>query len=74
MQLCTYSTAEERAHTLECTTSDVSDAVVWQEHQRTHDGLPPNLSFTRKACKIGLISGVCSPNLEHLSHAAWVVV
>lgn len=54
MQLCTYSTAEERARTLECTTSEVSDDVVWQEHQRTYDSLPPSLSFTRKAMTLDL--------------------
>ena len=54
MQLCTYSTAEERARTLGCTTDEVSDDVVWEEHQRVFDTLPPRLSFARKAMTVDL--------------------
>jgi len=54
MQLSTYSNAEDRARALDCTTSEVSDDMVWQEHQKVYDSLPTSLPFTRKAMALDL--------------------
>lgn len=54
MQLCTYSTAVERATALDCDEAEVSNDVVWQRHQEVFDRLPPGLSFLRKALALDL--------------------
>lgn len=54
LQLSTYSTAEDRARALDCTVAEVSDDVVWQEHQTFYDTLPRDLPFTRKAMAVDL--------------------
>ena len=69
MQLCTYSTAEERARTLGCTTSEVSNDVVWQEHQRSYDSLPRSLSFTRKAMTLDLTLYLPGLGLSYVDRA-----
>ncbi|MDQ1711647.1 MAG: hypothetical protein QOE45_1097 [Frankiaceae bacterium] len=54
MQLATYSTAADRAEALDCTTAEVSDDVVWQEHQAAYDALPSGVPFARKAMALDL--------------------
>ena len=54
MQMCTYSTAEERADALGCTAAEVGDEVVWQRHREVFDRLPPGLSFLRKVMALDL--------------------
>ncbi|HUQ62734.1 MAG TPA: asparagine synthase (glutamine-hydrolyzing) [Acidimicrobiales bacterium] len=54
MQLCTYSTARDRAEALGCEEAEVADDVVWQRHQEVYDNLPAGLSFLRKAMMLDL--------------------
>lgn len=54
MQLCTYSTAVERATVLDCDESDVSNDVVWQRHGDVFYRLPAGLSFLRKVIALDL--------------------
>jgi len=54
MQLCTYSTAAERAAALDCDEAEVSNEVVWQRHREVFDRLPDRLSFLRKVMAIDL--------------------
>ncbi len=54
MQLCSYSTAEDRARVLDCTESEVGDDVVWQVHQQVYDSMPQGLSFLRKVMAVDL--------------------
>ena len=54
MQLCTYSTAVDRAKALDCDESEVSNDVVWQRHREVFDRLPANLSFLRKVLALDL--------------------
>jgi asparagine synthase (glutamine-hydrolysing) len=54
MQLCTYSTAADRARALGCTQAEVTDEVVWQRHRAVFDALPPGTSFLRKAMALDL--------------------
>jgi asparagine synthase (glutamine-hydrolysing) len=54
MQLCTYSTAVDRARTLDCTEAEVSNDVVWQRHRAVFDALPARASFLRKAMSLDL--------------------
>jgi asparagine synthase (glutamine-hydrolysing) len=61
MQLCTYSTARDRAGALDCDEVEVGDDAVWQRHQAVFDRLPPGLSFLRKA--MGLDLAVYLPGL-----------
>lgn len=54
MQLCTYSTAAERATALNCTAAEVNNEVVWQRHREVFDRLPHDLSFLRKVLAMDL--------------------
>jgi asparagine synthase (glutamine-hydrolysing) len=54
MQLCTYSTAVDRARALDCTEAEVSNDVVWQRHRAVFDALPIGASFLRKAISLDL--------------------
>jgi asparagine synthase (glutamine-hydrolysing) len=54
MQLCTYSTALERAQALGCGEHEVSNDVVWQQHRGAMDRLPAGLSFLRRALALDL--------------------
>jgi len=54
MQLCTYSTALERAMALDCNEDEVSNDVMWQRHREVFDGLPKGLSFFRKVLALDL--------------------
>lgn len=54
LQLCTYSTAAQRAEVLGCTEAEVSNEIVWQRHRSVFDSLPPRISFLRKAMALDL--------------------
>lgn len=54
MQLCSYSTAPQRARLLGCTEREVTDEVVWARHRDVFDSLPSGLSFFRKATALDL--------------------
>lgn len=54
MQLCTYSTAAERARALQCSEAEVANEVVWQRHREVFDRLPARLSFLRKVMALDL--------------------
>jgi asparagine synthase (glutamine-hydrolysing) len=55
MQLCTYSTAADRARVLGCREREVSNEVVWQCHRAVFDALPAGVSFLRKAMALDLL-------------------
>ena len=52
MQLCSYSTARERAEALDCTEAEVSDKVVWAQHRATFEAQPAGASFLRKVMAV----------------------
>ncbi len=54
MQLCTYSTAAERAAVLGCGETEVSNEIVWQRHRAVFDSLPSGISFMRKVMALDL--------------------
>lgn len=54
LNLCSYSTAEERASALGCTEAEVADEVVWQRHRSVHDRLPGHWSPLRRALLLDL--------------------
>jgi asparagine synthase (glutamine-hydrolysing) len=55
MQLCTYSTAADRARVLDCSEREVSNEVVWQRHRAVFEDLPAGVSFLRKAMALDLL-------------------
>ena len=61
MELCSYSTAGERARALGVDTAEVTDQVVWQRHRQVWDRLPSSLSYLRRAMTLDL--GVYMPGL-----------
>lgn len=52
MQLCSYSTAVERAQSLGCTEAEVSDDAVWAQHRDAYDRQPSRASFLRKVMAV----------------------
>lgn len=52
MQLCSYSTPEERAKALGCMAAEVSDDVVWAQHREVYDSQPDGSSFLRKVMTV----------------------
>lgn len=54
MQLCTYSTATDRARALDCSEAEVDDEVVWQRHRQVFESLPARTSFLRRAMALDL--------------------
>ncbi|MCA1711767.1 MAG: asparagine synthase (glutamine-hydrolyzing) [Actinobacteria bacterium] len=52
MQLCSYSTAAERADALGCTQAEVRDDAVWAEHRDAYDRQPSDASFLRKVMAV----------------------
>lgn len=54
MQLCTYSSAAERAAVLGCTEAEVDDDAVYAQHRRQWESLPAGLSFLRKTMTVDL--------------------
>lgn len=61
MQLCSYSTARDRAAALGCTESEVTNDIVWQRHREVFDRQPRAVSFLRKLLALDL--GVYLPGL-----------
>lgn len=61
MQLCSYSTAEERAQSLDCMTSEVADEIVWAQHRAAFESQPAGASFLRKV--LGVDQDVYLPGL-----------
>jgi asparagine synthase (glutamine-hydrolysing) len=54
MQMCTYSTAADRARVLGCSEAEVSNDTVWQRHRAVYETLPAGASFLRKAMALDL--------------------
>jgi asparagine synthase (glutamine-hydrolysing) len=54
MQLCTYSSARERAEYLGCTEREMANAAMWQRHREVFESVPPKVSFLRKAMAVDL--------------------
>jgi asparagine synthase (glutamine-hydrolysing) len=54
MQLCTYSTAVERAKVLGCSEAEVSNEIVWKRHREVFNSLPSGISFLRKVMALDL--------------------
>jgi asparagine synthase (glutamine-hydrolysing) len=54
MQLCTYSTAIDRAKVLGCSETEVSNDAVWQQHRAVFNALPADVSLLRKAMALDL--------------------
>jgi asparagine synthase (glutamine-hydrolysing) len=54
MQLCTYSTAIDRARVLGCSEAEVSNDAVWERHRAIFSVLPSGASFLRKAMALDL--------------------
>jgi asparagine synthase (glutamine-hydrolysing) len=48
LQLCTYSSATDRAKVLDATEREVSDDVVWERHRAVFDALPRSWSLLRR--------------------------
>lgn len=69
MQLCSYSTAAERAGALNCDEAEVSNEVVWQRHREVLDRLPEGLSFLRKALALDLAVYLPGLGLSYVDRA-----
>ena len=69
MQLCTYSTAAERASALDCGEVEVTNEVVWQRHRDVFDRLPAGLSFFRKALALDLAVYLPGLGLSYVDRA-----
>src|ERR1039457_703233 len=54
MQICTYSTAADRARILGCSEAEVGNDVVWERHRAVFDALPAGVSFLRKIVALDL--------------------
>jgi asparagine synthase (glutamine-hydrolysing) len=54
MQICTYSTAADRARILGCSEAEVSNDAVWERHRAVFDALPAGASFLRKVVALDL--------------------
>lgn len=69
MQLCTYSTARERAAALDCTEREVASDVVWQAHREAFDAIPPDLPFLRKVLALDLAVYLPGLGLTYMDRA-----
>lgn len=69
MQLCTYSTAAERAGVLDCDEAEVTNEVVWQRHREVFDRLPAELSFLRKALALDVAVYLPGLGLSYVDRA-----
>jgi asparagine synthase (glutamine-hydrolysing) len=54
LQICSYSSAPDRARVLGCTEAEVSNEIVWQRHRAVFDSLPSDVSFLRKVMALDL--------------------
>ena len=69
MQLCSYSTAEERARVLGCTEAEVADEVVWQRHRAVFDRLPSGSSLLRRVMAVDLLVYLPGLGLSYVDRA-----
>ncbi|MGE0878012.1 MAG: asparagine synthase (glutamine-hydrolyzing) [Acidimicrobiia bacterium] len=65
LQLCSYSSARDRADALGCTEAEVADAVVWEQHRLLFDRLPPTWSLLRRARLLDLCVYLPGLNLAY---------
>jgi asparagine synthase (glutamine-hydrolysing) len=70
MQICTYSTAAERARVLDSTEAEVGNDAVWQQHRAVFDKLPAGASFLRKVMALDLAVYLPGLGLAYLDRAA----
>lgn len=70
LQLCTYSTAVDRARILGCTEGEVADEVVWARHSEVFESLPTDLSFFRRAITLDLLVYLPGLGLAYADRAA----
>ncbi|MGH7868583.1 MAG: asparagine synthase (glutamine-hydrolyzing), partial [Candidatus Dormibacteraceae bacterium] len=54
LQLCSYSTPDQRARVLGTTLGEVDDEVVFARHTEVFESLPPGSSFLRKVMTVDL--------------------
>jgi len=54
MELCSYSSARERAEVLGTTEAEVADDVVWARHQAVYEELPASWPSLKKATALDL--------------------
>jgi asparagine synthase (glutamine-hydrolysing) len=70
MQLCTYSTASERARVLGCTEGEVSNRAVWRRHREIFESLPSRTSYLRKVMTLDLNVYLPGLGLAYVDRAA----
>jgi asparagine synthase (glutamine-hydrolysing) len=69
MELCTYSTAAERAAAIGCTEAEVRDDVIFARHRQLWESLPAGLSFLRKAMALDLTVYLPGLGLSYVDRA-----
>lgn len=70
MQVCTYSTAADRARVLDCTEAEVGNDIVWQRHREVFDALPAGASFLRKVLALDLAVYLPGLGLAYIDRAS----
>jgi len=70
MQVCTYSTAADRARVLDCTEAEVCNDIVWQRHREVFDALPAGASFLRKVLALDLAVYLPGLGLAYIDRAS----
>jgi asparagine synthase (glutamine-hydrolysing) len=70
MQVCTYSTAADRARALDCTEAEVGNDIVWQQHREVFDALPAGASFLRKVLALDLAVYLPGLGLAYIDRAS----
>jgi asparagine synthase (glutamine-hydrolysing) len=70
MQVCTYSTAADRARVLDCTEAEVGNDIVWQRHREVFDALPAGASFLRKVLSLDLTVYLPGLGLAYIDRAS----
>lgn len=69
MHLCSYSSAEDRAQALGCSTAEVADEVVWARHREVWESLPRGWSRLRKARTLDLLVYMPGLGLSYVDRA-----
>jgi asparagine synthase (glutamine-hydrolysing) len=70
MQLCTYSTARDRARVLGCTEAEVSNEVVWGQHRDVYDRLPGEWTMLRRVRALDLAVYLSGLGLAYTDRAS----
>ncbi|HCU95359.1 MAG TPA: asparagine synthase (glutamine-hydrolyzing) [Actinobacteria bacterium] len=70
MQICTYSTAADRARVLGCTEQEASNDAVWRQHRVVFDALPAGVSFLRKVMALELAVYLPGLGLAYIDRAS----